>query len=519
MKSIFLFLFLISPISSYNILVFCPLFGHSHSTFFGRLADILTEAGHNVTMFTPTIVEEFRNFSYTKLTKDVVYLEPSPKLKAIGDLIAGNGRYWSQEFSLLEIPQSAEFFQSVANEQHNVLSENLPVLDELKKKKFDLILFETIFTCAIPLMDYLEIKAFAVANSIAFESTSMRAMGEPVMPSHIPDILTPTSDRMTLFERLVNTVTQIFQSYHKFTPEYYESYSNPTSKIYPLQRLPDASFVFTNSNPYLDFPRATIPKNIQIGGISVTIEKGKLKEEWDQILNLRSRSLLISFGSVTLSKDMPFESKVSLARAMKKFPDVTFIWKYEDNDTNKFAPGIQNIHFSKWVPQRELLADPRLTAFMTHGGLGSVNEVSYMGKPSIMCPIMGDQMRNAKMLTRHNGSIEISKYDLGKSELVEEVIRKVLYDESYTIAAQRLSDHLRNQPVSPKDLFLKHTEFAARFGKLPSLDPYSRQMGFLEYFMIDLVVMVFVGILIVCFALYTILKLVYGNFGKKVKRE
>ncbi|EFP06827.1 hypothetical protein CRE_11167 [Caenorhabditis remanei] len=519
MKYILFLTILISSTTPYNILVFCPLFGHSHSTFFGRLADILTEAGHNVTMFTPTIVDEFRNFSYTKLTKDVVYLDASPKLKAIGDLIAGNGRYWSQEFSLLEIPQSSRFFQSVANEQHNVLSENLPLLDKLKKKQFDLLLFETIFTCAIPLMDYLEIKAFAVAQSIAFESSSMRAIGEPVMPSHIPDLLTPSSDRMSLYERLLNTVTQTLQTFYKFSPEYYTSYSNPEERVYPLQRLPDASFVFTNSNPYVDFPRATIAKNIQIGGISVSMEAGKLEKEWDQILNLRNKNFLISFGSVTLSKDMTFESKVSLARAMKQFPDVTFIWKYEDSDTDKFAEGIQNIHFSKWVPQRELLADARLSAFMTHGGLGSVNEVSYMGKPSIMCPIMGDQMRNAKMLVRHNGSIEISKYDLGNSELVEEVIRKILYDESYKIAAQRLSDHLRNQPVSPKDLFLKHTEFAARFEKLPSLDPYSRQMGVLEYFMIDLALIVTVIVVVLCLFLYFLLKLVCRISGKRMKVE
>ncbi|EFP06909.1 hypothetical protein CRE_11245 [Caenorhabditis remanei] len=472
MKHTTIFLLLISSTTPYNILVFCPLFGHSHSTFFGRLADILTEAGHNVTMFTPTIVDEFRNFSYTKLTKDVVYLDPSPKLKAIGDLIAGNSRYWNQEFSLNVIPETSRFFQSLANEQHNVLSENLPLLDELKKKNFDLILFETIFTCAIPLMDYLEIKAFALAHTVAFEASN-----------------------------------------------YYTSYSNPEERIYPLQRLPDASFVFTNSNPYLDFPRATIAKNIQIGGISVSMETRKLGEEWDRILNLRNKNFLIAFGSVILSKDMPFESKVSMARAMKQFPDVTFIWKYEDSDTDKFAEGIQNIHFSKWIPQRELLADARLSAFMTHGGLGSVNEVSCMGKPSIMCPIMGDQMRNTKMLVRHNGSIEISKYDLGNSDLVEEVMRKVLYDESYKIAAQRLSDHLRNQPVSPKDLFLKHTEFAARFGKLSSLDPYSRQMGVLEYFMIDLVLIVTVILVILCLFLYFLLKLVCKMSEKKMKVE
>lgn len=30
------------------------------------------------------------------------------------------------------------------------------------------------------------------------------------------------------------------------------------------------------------------------------------------------------------------------------------------------------------------LADPRLTAFVTHGGLGSVTELAYQGKPAVI---------------------------------------------------------------------------------------------------------------------------------------
>ena len=45
----------------------------------------------------------------------------------------------------------------------------------------------------------------------------------------------------------------------------------------------------------------------------------------------------------------------ALASTMAKFPEVTFIWKYESNDPDSFAKGIQNIHFVKWVPQTALL--------------------------------------------------------------------------------------------------------------------------------------------------------------------
>lgn len=110
---------------------------------------------------------------------------------------------------------------------------------------------------------------------------------------------------------------------------------------------------------------------------------------------------------------------------------------------------------------------------MTHGGLGSVNEVSYFGKPTIMvspcfmskflhtevqCPLSGDQMRNAKMLERHNGSIEFSKYDLHNEKVVANAFRKILYDE-------RLVFEFSCKLVKSRDYFLKEKS-AAFFEKI-----------------------------------------------------
>ncbi|CAI2353230.1 unnamed protein product [Caenorhabditis sp. 36 PRJEB53466] len=486
------------------------------------IADILTEAGHNVTLFTPTIVTEFRNFTYTKLTEDVVHLDPSPKLKAIGDLIAGNKRWWNQEFSVFEVPQTADFFQSVNQEQHAVLAVNLPILDELKKRKFDVMLFESMFACAFPLMEYLEIKTFSIAGSISYDSMTASAMGEPTTPSFIPNLMAQSSDRMSLYERFMNALIGLSTDIFSLVPNHFSDYKDSTKKIYPSQRMPHSSFFFMNSNPYLDFTRPTLSKNIQIGGISVdlkSLKSGKVEEQWDKVLNEREKTMLISFGSVILSKDMPMDKKVAMAKAMSKFPQVTFIWKYEADDVDSFAKGIQNIHFAKWIPQREVLADARLSAFMTHGGLGSINEVSYLGKPTITCPIFADQMRNAKMLARHNGSIEITKYKLSDPIEIEQVFQKILYDESYALNAKRLADHLEFQPFHPKELFLKHAEFAARFGRLPSLDPYSRQMTFIEFYLLDVLAIVLTVVLSIVLSLIYAFKLITGALNRKQKNE
>lgn len=54
-------------------------------------------------------------------------------------------------------------------------------------------------------------------------------------------------------------------------------------------------------------------------------------QHWNSILSLRPRTILISFGTIALSSEMPEEYKKSFLQAIRAFPDVTFVWKYEVN--------------------------------------------------------------------------------------------------------------------------------------------------------------------------------------------
>ena len=48
-----------------------------------------------------------------------------------------------------------------------------------------------------------------------------------------------------------------------------------------------------------------------------------------------------------------------------------------------------------WVPQNDLLADPRVRLFVSHGGLNSVVESVYHAKPLLVFPLVWDQPLNA----------------------------------------------------------------------------------------------------------------------------
>ncbi|KHJ79230.1 hypothetical protein OESDEN_21129, partial [Oesophagostomum dentatum] len=150
-------------------------------------------------------------------------------------------------------------------------------------------------------------------------------------------------------------------------------------------------------------------------------------------------------------------------------PDTTFIMKYEEKNT-KIAAHLPNVHLSPWLPQNALLADPRLTAFVTHGGLASTTELAHQGKPAMLIPLFGDQPRNAQMLARHGGAIVLTKYDLGSPKKLIESLHTLLSDASYTQNAKRLAEMLLSQPISAKELLVRHCEYAARFGRLPNLD-------------------------------------------------
>jgi len=52
---------------------------------------------------------------------------------------------------------------------------------------------------------------------------------------------------------------------------------------------------------------------------------------------------------------MPAPMKAAIVEVVKRFPDVTFVWKYEVKD--EVGKGVENLVKSKWMPQVDLLSE------------------------------------------------------------------------------------------------------------------------------------------------------------------
>ncbi|KAF1749842.1 hypothetical protein GCK72_016387 [Caenorhabditis remanei] len=477
---------------AHNYLVVSPVFGYSHIKFMNKVADTLADAGHNVTLLQPYTYEHWGTIRLAK-NKNIEIVDyhnkDAPNHEQSASVFAF---FWDSEVVNNPITGAIAPMFILYNE-FKPMCDKILTDKELHKwilsKKFDGYVAEAFDFCSLFLGDHLKLNLLPMFSTIKNVPGS-HAIGEPSLLNYSPSLHTNYGPEQTVFDRIQDITA--FTSFHYAFSNLYErqynlAYSLLDGDVRPWREiLQTATFFFYNNNPYIGFPMPTLPKSVEIGGFTIDPPKNvKLDEDFDKILNLRKSTVLISFGTVVQSADMPDRFKDGLVKMFTNLPETTFIFKYEVEDEAFSKRLSENVILKKWVPQPALLADPRLKVFITHGGLGSTLEVAYAGKPSVMIPIFGDQMLNAKMLSRHGGAVSYDKYELGDSEKLTKTVQEVISNPKYNENALLLADILHNQPIEPKENLLKHAEFAARFGRVHALEPYNVHYNFIKYYMLD----------------------------------
>ncbi|EGT39458.1 hypothetical protein CAEBREN_31052 [Caenorhabditis brenneri] len=304
-------LLLIPLASAFNYLVISPGFGHSHSTFMGKIADSLSDAGHNVTVLSILISSKFRDKVYTKSTTDIVHIETTEELDQITGLMesADFSRFWREEGTMIETIPSYQMFMNIFEKVYANLLTKTHVLDEIKntRPKYDAVIFESFVYMARAVQEYLDIPVMLPVTSITHDNRLAELFGEPVSPSYLSGYFTNFGNVMSFQERLTNTISYLLGKVILKYPKW-KTLKDPNKTLELESVYHRAPYVFINSNPYIDFPRPMLAKTIQVGGLTVDVKKlksEKVDETWNKILDERPHSVLISFGSMFQSIFMP----------------------------------------------------------------------------------------------------------------------------------------------------------------------------------------------------------------------
>ncbi|GMR37888.1 hypothetical protein PMAYCL1PPCAC_08083, partial [Pristionchus mayeri] len=190
------------------------------------------------------------------------------------------------------------------------------------------------------------------------------------------------------------------------------------------------------------------------------------------------------------SVNLKLHVKRAFLKTMHNFPDVTFIWKYE-NLKNDFAMNeaskVNNLVLTEWMPQNNLLSDKRLAVFITHGGMRSTQETALRGVPALFVPIFADQPRNAAGMAWNKLGMVLNKFDLHDSNIITAHLKELLDKDEYRENARRISKMLSKKPFSSREQLIKYTEFAAEFGPSTAVRPQSHDMSTIEYHNLDII--------------------------------
>ncbi|RCN30630.1 UDP-glucoronosyl and UDP-glucosyl transferase [Ancylostoma caninum] len=385
------------------------------------------------------------------------------------------------------------------------LLEDMEMIKALNESKFELVFTESLDMCAPGMFQILGIKKVVMVSAFGMYPPMYDVIGMAELPSFMPGIimcyclqqnvadndisesLTPYSDKMTFLERSTNFKVNIQLKFHlrRWNHVFWEVFDAKYPGFPTIQEIfnEKTCLIMTNVNEFAETPRPTTNMVKYVGGSTLHDPKA-LSEDLDKVLSERSATVLFSLGSIAQSKDMPSWLKNDIIEAFASFPDVTFIWKYEGDDTSSLD-AFPNIYPMKWVPQTDLLADKRLSLFITHGGMNSMLESMFHGKPVIVIPLFGDQQMNSKNVIRIGTGTVIDRNNLNKKSL-KEAIQKTLFNQKIARETAFVASLLAGRPQQYRQDIAKWTKIIIEHGKMNHLLLHSRNMNLMQYYGLDI---------------------------------
>uniref|UniRef100_A0AC35FC45 Glucuronosyltransferase n=1 Tax=Panagrolaimus sp. PS1159 TaxID=55785 RepID=A0AC35FC45_9BILA len=324
-----------------------------------KLADILQESGHNVSVIIPEI-DPFEDV-ISKKAKIIVRAPAKTEKKMFDknemqDLLWGSGiEAWKMKIFTEDVTERLTF-------QCQRLFEDKPFIEKLKSENYDFGIFEPFDYCGYGLFKLIEVHQYVISTPMALSDDLFYSLGLPGKKITIPSNHEYYPD-MSFPERLINFFSpKLFLFFNENEEvagvEQIKKYADP--EFSRSEVLANARYIFANTDEYIDFPRPISHKIIYIGGITCDVNNANsenLSDEYKHIFDSAEDGVvLVSFGSLAKSSEMPLENKEAFVKTFEKFPKVNFIWKYE-NENDSIGNDLPNVFKQKWLPQKEILGN------------------------------------------------------------------------------------------------------------------------------------------------------------------
>ncbi|RXG53455.1 UDP-glucuronosyltransferase 2B14 [Armadillidium vulgare] len=357
-----------------------------------------------------------------------------------------------------------------------------------KRDEFDLIFIDELFNeLAYP---FLVGKNYAVIATSGISSPTSAILGNVINPSYAPSVMTDYPRPYSFIHRISNLVAHIsFPIYwriYEIFPLVYKLLSERFPDLPPLAEIEKGiSLVLANTHYSLDIPLPLLPSQVEVGGMHCHPAKKLPKDLQSFIDGSGSEGVIyFSLGSIIQGTTIPEKYRNIFVETFGKLKQ-RVIWKFEDEFEN--LP--QNIIVKNWLPQQDILGHPKVKLFINQGGLLSMQESIYHGTPLLTLPLFGEQVKNAEGMKQKGFGDFLIWEDL-TVEVVITKINEIINNPSYKSRIENASNAFRDQPMPPLEKAVWWTEYVIRNKGAPQLRSPARDLSWIEYLMIDLLLLI-----------------------------
>ena len=199
-----------------------------------------------------------------------------------------------------------------------------------------------------------------------------------------------------------------------------------------------------------------LPNVIQVGAAHLK-DPEPLPDDLKRFMDSASNgAVFVSFGSAVVPSQMPKEKLEMLLEAFKNLK-MSVLWKWDSEVPN--LP--KNVKTSSWVPQQDILGHPNLKVFVTHGGLGSLQEAIYHKAVIIGIPMSNDQKPNILRAARHGYAKMLDWGELTADEFTN-AINEGMKDEKMRSALERIHNLYTDTQQKPREKAAWWLEYVCR---------------------------------------------------------
>eukprot|EP00884_Botryococcus_braunii_P004526 jgi/Botrbrau1/14074/Bobra.182_3s0021.1 len=343
-----------------------------------------------------------------------------------------------------------DFLQTLLDRCDHVMANN-ELLQKLEGFHADVMVYDAFSICSGPLAARLGTPTVAVQNSCPldplFSNPGWRSpygFHMPVPVSYLPVLNSYLPSPMTFVQRLKNSFLWAMESINNF---YLQRIFRKALAKYGISTAtaPLPAMLLINSDFALEW-RRPLPPNVKMVGPAMLEEPKTLPKDLLTFIEEGENGfVLVAMGSqVSLDR----ANLVELSDALGRLP-TRVLWKLSkaeilDEEARQSLGLKAHMKVMEWLPQIDLLAQPKIKAFLTHGGINSVFEAMWYGVPLVVAPQRGDQPDNAVKVASQGAGLALPRGSRLKAEEVYNALMRVIEDASFREQSSRIGRRLRS---------------------------------------------------------------------------